>query len=136
MFLLVGSFLGGLLAEWLKRLKDDNKKNKDLLVGAGIAAANVMVYSVKNATMDFDITDSIGSPLYNWDPFSFGWARREFKALSSAATGDSDIWDSLVNMSGATKQVKPLFDAIKPDRFRSKQEGGTWESATAKKNKE
>ena len=39
-------------------------------------------------------------------------------------------------MSSTGKAVKPVFDALKPDRFRTKQEGGTWESATARRNRE
>jgi hypothetical protein len=48
--------------------------------------------------------------------------------------GDKDFWDGVVEMSSTGKQLKPMFDALKPVEFRTKQEGGTWQSRTAKRN--
>lgn len=136
MFGILGSLLSALLGDWLKDLKEENKQNKDFMTGVGIAAANIMVYSVKNSFLDFNFFDSIGSPLGQWTPFAFDWTGRQASNVYKIATGDTDFWDGIVNISSAGKQFKPMFDSLKPDQYRTKREGGTWESATAKRNRE
>lgn len=126
MFIIGGCIMGGLLADWLKDLKKDAKKNTDLATGVALAAANIGVLSVKNSFLDFNMFDSIGSPVQTWTPFSFDWTQRQLSNVLKIATGDQDIVDGIVNSMGATKQIKPIFDAIKPEMFRTKAEGGTW----------
>ena len=131
-----GILISGLLSDWLKDLKDDNKQNRDFFTGVGLAAANVGVMSVKSSFMDFNFMESIGAPVGSWTPFAFDWTARQYKQIVKIGSGDEDIWDGIVKMSSTGKAVKPVFDALKPDRFRTKQEGGTWESATARRNRE
>lgn len=50
--------------------------------------------------------------------------------------GENDWYDTIVKSTTITNQLKPLFDVMKPDSQRTKAEGGTWESATAKRNRE
>lgn len=116
--------MAALLGDWLDDLKDP--KNKDFVQGLGVAAANVAVMSVRNSFLDFNTFDSIGGALSSWTPFSFEWGTRTWKNLWNVATGDEDFWDGVVKTSGALKQVKPALDAIKPDMFRTKREGGTF----------
>ena len=92
--------------------------------------------SVKNSFLDLNFIDSIGSPLGQWTPFALSWGARQYQNISKVATGDEDLWDGVLKIASANKQVKPIFDAIKPEMFRNKREGGTWESATARKNRE
>lgn len=136
LFIFGGVLLGEALGDWLKRLLDDNKDNEDFVVGLQLAAANVAVWSIKNSFLDFNIFDSIGGPLTTWTPFAVSFTSRQLSNLSKIATGDQDIVDGLVNMWGGARQVKPIFNAIKPEMFRTKQEGGTWESNTSIKNRE
>lgn len=136
MFLIIGSLLGSLLGDWLKDLKDENIDNTNLSTGLKLAAANVMVSSVKNSFLDFNIIDSIGSPVGQWTPFAFEWSARQYKNIAKVATGDEDIWDGVLNIATVNRQVRPIFDSIKPEQFRTKREGGTWESATAIRNRE
>ena len=126
MLLIGGTIIGALLGDWLDDLKKDNKKNKDFVTGLGLAAANVAVLSVKNSFLDFNPIDSIGGAVQTWTPFSFEWTQRTLKNAWNVAVGDQDFWDGVVNTSGALKQVKPFLDSIKPDMFRTKQEGGTF----------
>ena len=126
MFMLGGCILGSLLGDWLDDLKNENKKNKDFVTGLGIAAANVAVLSVKNSFLDFNALDSIGGVVQTWTPFSFEWTGRTLKNIWNVATGDEDFWDGVIKTSGGLKQVKPVFDSIKPDMFRTKSEGGTF----------
>lgn len=124
MLILGGGIISALLGDWLDDLKDP--KNKDLSTGLAIAAANIAVMSVRNSFLDFNTWDSIGGAIYGWTPFSFEWTTRTLKNVMSVATGDTDIWDGIVNTSGGLKQIKPVMDAIKPDMFRTKREGGTF----------
>ena len=126
MFAVVGSILGALLDDWLKTLLNENRKNRDLSVGLGLAAANVAVMSVKNSFLDFNFFSSIGDPFGQWTPFSIEWGTRIFKNWYNVAMGDEDFWDGVVKTSGGLKQIKPALDAIKPDMFRTKREGGTF----------
>ncbi len=126
MFLIGGCILGALLGDWLDELKDDNKKNKDFVTGLGIAAANVAVLSVKNSFLDFNAIDSIGGAVQTWTPFSFDWTTGTLKNAWKVATGDEDFWDGVIKTSGGLRQIKPALDAIKPDMFRTKSEGGTF----------
>lgn len=126
MFILGGCVLASLLGDWLDDLKDP--KNKDLVTGLGIAAANVAVMSVRNSFLDFNTWDSVGGALQSWTPFSFEWGARTWKNLWNVAMGDEDFWDGIVKTSGVLKQVKPALDAIKPDMFRTEREGGNFRS--------
>lgn len=136
MFGILGSLLGSLLGDWLEDLKRENKDNKDFVTGCGIAAANIMVYSVKNSFLDFNFFDSIGSPLGQWTPFAFDFVSRQAANVYNVAMGDEDFWDGMLKVASVGRQLKPMFDSLKPDMFRTKQEGGTWESRAARRNRE
>ena len=136
MFAVVGSILGAVLGDWLDDLKEENEDNDDFMTGVMLAAANVAVMSVKNSFLDFNFIESVGSPVGQWTPFSIEWAGRQISNIMKVASGDEDIWDGALNVAGASKQLRPIFDAIKPEMFRTKREGGTWESATARRNRE
>ena len=82
--------------------------------------------SVKNSFMDFNAWQSIGGPIFAWNPFVFDWGGRTFKKVLGVATGDEDIWDGVVSISGGLRAVEPALDAIKPDRWRTEREGGTF----------
>lgn len=126
MFAVIGSILGALLGDWIDKLKDDNKKNRDFVTGLGIAAANVAVLSVKNSFLDFNFFSSIGDPFGQWTPFAVEWGGRTLENWYNVAVGDEDFWDGVVKTSGGLKQIKPALDAIKPDFWRTKREGGTF----------
>ena len=126
MFALVGCILGALLGDLLDELKKENKQNRDFITGLGVAAANISVMSVKSSLMDFNFINSIGSPIMSWTPFAFEWDARIAKNWWNVAVGDEDFWDGVVKSSGSLKQIKPALDAIKPDMFRTEQEGGTF----------
>lgn len=124
MLVIGGCILSSLLGDWLDELKDP--KNKDVATGLGVAMANIAVMSVRNSFLDFNTFDSIGGVAYQWTPYSFEWGGRTMKNVWNVAMGDTDFWDGVVNTSSALKQVKPFTDAIKPDMFRTKREGGTF----------
>ncbi len=121
-----GVLICGFLADWLKELKEDNVDNDDLITGLGIAAANIAVMSVKNSFLDFNAAESIGGPIFRWNPFVFDWGARTIKKFMSVATGDEDIWDGIVSISGGLRAVEPALDAVKPDIWRNEREGGTF----------
>lgn len=63
MFVVGGLILGGILSDWLKELLKENKDNKDFLVGCKLAAAKILVNTVRNSFVDFNALNSIGEPL-------------------------------------------------------------------------
>lgn len=136
MLLVGGVILGGLLKDWLKDIKEESRENTDFMEGCILAAANVGIMSVKNSFLDFNFIETVGSPVGQWTPFAFEWTLKQWKNLTKVASGDEDLWDGALNTVGMGKQIRPIFDAIKPEMFRNSREGGTWESATSLKNKE
>lgn len=126
MFALIGNILGALLGDWLDKLKNDNRKNRDFMTGVGVTAANIAVMSVKNSFLDLNFFDSIGTPVGQWTPFAFDWGIRTFKNWWNVAIGDEDFWDGVVKTSGGLKQIKPMLDTLKPDFWRTEREGGTF----------
>lgn len=126
MFAVIGSIMGALLGDWLDKLLNNNRKNKDFITGLGLSAANIAVMSVKNSFLDFNFFHSIGDPFGQWTPFAVEWGGRTFKNWYNVAMGDEDFWDGVVKTSGGLKQIKPALDAIKPDMWRTKREGGTF----------
>ena len=135
LFLIGGTLLGGALTKWLKELLNENKDNEDFMKGCQLAAANVAVWTVKNSFLDFNLFQSIGEPLTSWTPFAIQFTSNSIGNLSKFVVGDQDLWDTAVRTHGWTKQVKPIFDAIKPEMYRTKQEGGTWQTRSSQ-NKE
>lgn len=122
MWLFFGTLISGFLQGWLKELEKENKKSNDFAQGLILSAASIAVYSLRNASFDFNFIDSIGTPISSWTPFAFDWGGRQMKNWWNVATGDEDFWDGCINTFGATKQIKPMFDAIKPDVFRNERE--------------
>ena len=126
MFIIGGCIIGAMLGDWLDDLKKENVKNKDFSTGLALAAANVAVLSVKNSFLDFNAFETIGGPISSWQPFALSWSYRVGQNIVNVALKDEDAWDGFVKSHGATKQIKPVLDAIKPDMFRTKREGGTF----------
>ena len=110
-----GVILAAIMGDWLKELKEDIKDSKDFMDGVVLASANILVMSVKNSFLDFNITNSFIEPTTTWTPFSLEWATRTLKNIYNTALGDRDFWDGVVNSSSALKQIKPGLDIIKPE---------------------
>lgn len=121
---------GLVICPWLMNLLDDEmkgkEKNKDAAEGARLALARVFTYALRNSFLDFDIGQSLMSPAFQWSPFALEFVGRDFNNIWNIAMGETDAWDGVINCFGAAKQVKPFFDSIKPDEFRTEREGGTW----------
>ena len=111
-----GVLLAGLLADWLKELKADNKDSKDLSTACKLAAANIFVASMKNSFLDFNTSDSLVSPVTSWTPVSIEWSARTLKNVYNIGMGKTDFWDGIVKSSSALKSIKPGLDIIKPKK--------------------
>ena len=109
-----GVLLAGLLGDWLKELKDDNKDSNDLSTACKLAAANIFVASMKNSFLDFNTSDSLFSPVTSWTPVSIEWSARTLKNVYNIGMGNTDFWDGIVKSSSALKSIKPGLDIIKP----------------------
>lgn len=136
MFFVVGSILGSWLSGWLDDLEDEKKDQKDFITGLQLSAAKISVMSVKNSFQDLNFFKSIGSPIQQWTPFAFDYWGRVVGRYADVAMGEKNWYDTLVSNFAVGNQMKPMFDVFKPNSLRSKREGGTWESASAKKNRE
>lgn len=109
-----GVLLAGLLGDWLKELKEDNKDSNDLSTACKLAAANIFVASMKNSFLDFNTSDSLFSPVTSWTPVSFEWSYRTVKNVWNIGMGNTDFWDGVVKSYSALKSIKPGLDIIKP----------------------
>lgn len=113
---LITPVLMNLLVDWYDELEDE-LKDSNILDGIRLASANVFKESVEYSLMDFDIWNSLYTPvLGNINPFALTYLSAIPKRMFSAWTSDtSDTYDALVNSFGATRQIRPFFDCIKPD---------------------
>lgn len=136
MFWIIGGILGAWLGDLLDELYKDNKKSHDFADGLRVSAAKIAAMSVKNSFTDLNFIGSIGNPIGQWTPFAFTWWGNSIKRFYNAAIGEDDWYDTIVKSTSVTNQFKPLFDTLKPDSFRTKAEGGTWEKASTIRKRE
>lgn len=136
MFFVVGSILGSWMALSLKDLEDEKKDYEDLATALQLSAARVSVMSVKNSFADLNFFKSIGSPITNWTPFAFDYWGRVAGRYFDAAIGEKNWFDTVVSNYAVGNQMKPLFNLLRPESMKSVREGGTWESRSARQNRE
>ena len=108
--------LMNLLVDWYDELEDE-LKDGNVLDGVRLASANVFKESVEYSLMDFDIINSLYTPvLGNMNPFALTYLSAIPKRMFNAWTSDTyDTYDALVSSFGAARQIRPFFDCIKPD---------------------
>lgn len=113
---IISPILMNLLADWYDELEDE-LKDGTILDGIRLASGNVFRESVEYSLMDFDIWNSLYTPvLGNINPFALTYLSAIPKKLINAWASDrSDSYDAIVSSFGATRQLKPLFDCIKPE---------------------
>lgn len=113
-FGLVGNLVAMGMLQWFGALKDDSDKD-DIKDALKLTAANITMKSINNSFMDFNFVQSIGEPLFDWQPFSFSWMSRIAGNLYGGILGDKDFTKTVLKMSGVGNQCKYLWDAVLPD---------------------
>ena len=113
---IISPILMSMLADWYDELEDE-LADGSVLDSVRLTAANVFVKSMEYSVMDFDIWNSLLSPvLSNIHPFALTYLGSIPKRFVNAWTSDqSDTYDAIVNSFGVTRQLKPFFDCIKPE---------------------
>ncbi len=71
MFAMIGSLITGAMMDWDDELTKEAKSSNDLGMAVVAAAAHMAMKMVSSSFGDFNFIESIGSPLYSWQPFSF-----------------------------------------------------------------
>ena len=101
---LISPILMNLLVDWYDELEDE-LKDGTVLDGIRLAAGNVFKESVEYSLMDFDIWNSLYTPvLGNINPFAITYLSAIPKRLINAWASDrSDTYDALVSSFGATR---------------------------------
>jgi hypothetical protein len=113
---IISPILMSMLADWYDELEDE-LADRSVLDSVRLTAANVFVKSMEYSLMDFDIWNSLFSPvLSNIHPFALTYLGSIPKRFVNAWTSDkSDTYDAIINSFGVTRQLKPFFDCIKPE---------------------
>ena len=113
---LISPVLMSMLADWYDELEDE-LADGSVIDSIRLTAANVFVKSMEYSVMDFDIWNSLFSPvLSNIHPFALTYLGSIPKRFVNAWTSDqSDTYDAIINSFGVTRQLKPFFDCIKPE---------------------
>jgi hypothetical protein len=113
---IISPILMRLLVDWYDELEDE-LKDGNVLDGIRLASANVFKESVEYSLMDFDIINSLYTPvLGNINPFALTYLSAIPKRFLNAWTSDTyDTYDALISSFGAARQIRPFFDCIKPD---------------------
>ena len=111
----IGGILAGmLLAPWEKELEKEAKEDATVSSALTATAAKLFTMSVANSAMDCNFVTSIGSPAFQWTPFSFESMGRLAKDTYSTIFGDRTFYGGVINAFSATKQAKPFFEALAP----------------------
>ena len=113
---LISPILMNFLADWYDELEDE-LKDSSVMDSVRLTAANVFVESMEYSLMDFNIWNSLYTPIVsNLNPFAItylvGIPRKFLNAWSSDS---SDTYDAVISSFGVTRQLRPFFDCIKPE---------------------
>ena len=116
MVILISPILMNLLADWYDELEDE-LQDGSVTESVRLTAANVFVESMEYSFMDFNIWNSLYTPIVgNLNPFAItylvGIPRKFFNAWASDTY---DSYDALISSFGVTRQLRPFFDCIKPE---------------------
>lgn len=119
----VSPILMNLLADWYDELEDE-LKDTSVMNSVRLAAANVFVESMEYSLMDFNIWNSLYTPIVsNLNPFAITYLIGIPKKLLNAWTSDTyDTYDAIISSFGVTRQLDPFFDCIKPEWAYDKEE--------------
>ncbi len=115
MWFLWSQILAGLLAGWMKELKEDKKDSNSIMDAMQLAGANMAILMVKNSFADLNMVASIADPLLDIDIMSLSWAKRMWNQGSSFLFGDNTTFDLMVNSFSVTRAMKPGLDILRPD---------------------
>ncbi len=113
MFAMIGSLITGAMMDWDDELTKEAKSSNDLGMAVVAAAAHMAMKMVSSSFGDFNFIESIGSPLYSWQPFSFQFVGRNLVNIYETAFGDKDFGDTLFRMTGATSNSKVFWDVLR-----------------------
>ena len=112
---LVSTVLSGmLLGPWADRLAKEARESNTVSDGLYASAARILNMSVDNSAMDYNFFSSIGSPAFQWTPFSFETAGKLVKNVLTTTLGDRTVYGGIINTFSATKQFKPLLQTLGP----------------------
>ena len=110
MFILGGQIICGLISGYL----DDLTKESDVhdpADQAGLVMMRLLYATLRNSFADFNMLDSIGSPMMDWQPFSFSYISKDITNLWDMVTGERNVFKGLAGMSAATKPWTPVITA-------------------------
>lgn len=105
----IGPLVAGLLADWLKELKEESKIDPKPLK---LMAATVLAKSINNSLLDFNIYDSFAKPICNWTPFAFSWLGRTLTNIYKTITFDQSIWDFMIKSFSFSNSIKDSLDLL------------------------
>lgn len=108
-WLVLGSFFGGLLGDWSK---EEAKKAKDsgrLEDAIQTTVAGLVSKTWINSTLDANFFSSIFKTSIEWNPFAVSRMVATTKNLYNFAFGDDNFYDTIVKNFAAAKNVKPIF---------------------------
>jgi hypothetical protein len=113
---LISPLLMSLLVDWYDELEDE-LKDGSVMDSIRLTSANVFKESMEYSLMDFDIWNSLYTPvLGNINPFALTYLSAIPKRLLNAWSSDrSDTYDAVISSFGVTRQLRPFFDCIKPE---------------------
>ncbi len=113
MWLVVGHLVALLLGKW----DDDEKKefNKDKNMGNAVnyISSHFIYQTVTRSFQDFNFISSIGEPLIEWRPYSFGALKNIVEDGFDVFTGDKTLLNATSENIAAIRTIKPALQAIR-----------------------
>ena len=72
-----------------------------------------MTAMLSSSFEDFNMAKSIFGRGMQWTPFSVSTITNTYKRISSCISGNSDLYDTMVKLSAATRSQQMMFDYVK-----------------------
>lgn len=112
---LIGTLLGGLLADKDKELIKNAKDSGELSDAAFASLFNVGYRSIVYSADDFNAWKSVTGPIFDWNPYASTQISNIIKRVFNASTGDKSMFQNITNTFAATKTVSPIMTYLAPD---------------------
>lgn len=111
MWMVLGPVLGAILLGWEKDIKE-NEDMDEVGTELKFIAVDLLTRTVRNSFLDFNVLDSLVSPVTTWTPFAFSYATSELENACSTVFGSKSWADGLLSSASSLRMWKPLLRSL------------------------
>jgi len=114
MWLVVGHLVALLLGKWDDdEKKEFNKDKGDMGNAISYVSSHFINQTITRSFQDFNFINSIGEPLIEWRPYSFGALRNVIEDGFDVFTGEKTLLNATSENMAAVRTVKPILQSMR-----------------------